>query len=79
MGLNFPKFIIFVLKKAEKTASYAHKQAGAAKRINLTLLNKIRALLFTAKFPIKFWAEALNAVVYLYNNNNKFIHSCDIN
>ncbi len=53
--------------KSEKTAPYAHKQAGAAERINLTLLNKIRALLFIAKLSIKFWAEALNAVVYLYN------------
>jgi len=40
--------------KSEKTAPYAHEQAGAAERINLTLLNKIRALLFTAKLSIKF-------------------------
>jgi len=53
--------------KSEKTAPYAHEQAGAAERINLTLLNKIRALFFTAKLSIKFWAEALYAVVYLYN------------
>jgi len=40
--------------KSEKTAPYAHEQADAAERINLTLLNKIRALLFTAKLSIKF-------------------------
>ncbi len=40
--------------KSEKTAPYAHKQAGTAERINLTLLNKIRALLLTAKLSIKF-------------------------
>ena len=31
------------------------------------MLNKIRALLFTAKLNIKFWAEALEAAVFIYN------------
>ena len=51
----------------ENTAPYAHEQAGGAERINLTLLNKVRAMLFTAKLDKRFWAEALIAAVYLYN------------
>ena len=53
--------------KSEKIASYAYEQVDAAEYINLRLLNKIWALLFIAKLSIKFWAEALYAVVYLYN------------
>ena len=51
----------------QKTAPYAHEQAGAAERINLTLLNKVRSMLFTAKLAKQFWAEALISAVYLYN------------
>ena len=51
----------------QTTAPYAKEQAGAGERINLTLLNKIRAMLFTAKLNKKFWAEALLAAVYIYN------------
>ena len=35
--------------------------------IFVILLDKIRAILFTAKLNIKFWAEALDAAVYIYN------------
>lgn len=38
----------------ENTAPYAHEQAGGAERINLTLLNKVRAMLFTAKLDKRF-------------------------
>ena len=51
----------------QKTGVYAHEQAAGGERINLTLLNKIRAMLFLAKLDKRFWAEALLAAVYLYN------------
>ena len=38
----------------QKTAPYAHEQAGLGERINLILLDKIRSLLFTAKLNLKF-------------------------
>ena len=50
-----------------KTAPYAYEQAGGAERINLILLDKIRFLLFTAKLSNEFWAEALDASVFIYN------------
>ena len=50
-----------------KTAPYAHEQAGGAERINLTLLDKIWSLLFIAKLSNEFWAEALEASIYIYN------------
>ena len=38
----------------QKTDIYAHKQAIDTKRINLTLLNKIRVILFLVKLNKKF-------------------------
>ena len=38
----------------QKTGIYAHEQAAGAERINLTLLNKIRAMLFLVKLNKKF-------------------------
>jgi hypothetical protein len=49
------------------SAPYTPEQKGAGERINRTLFNKIRALLFTSKLPLKFWDEALLSAVYLYN------------
>ena len=54
----------------ETIASYAYEQADAGERINLTLLNKIHFMLFTAKLAKEFWAEALNSAVYLYNRTS---------
>ena len=51
----------------QKTDVYAHEQAADKKRINLTLLNKIRAMLFLTKLNKKFWTKALLTAVYLYN------------
>jgi hypothetical protein len=49
------------------SAPYAHEQNGQVERPNRTVLNKVRALLFTANAPKNYWAEAAQAVVYLYN------------
>ena len=49
------------------TPPFNPEPKGGAERINRTLFNKIRALLFEAKLPRKYWAEALLSAVYLYN------------
>ena len=54
----------------QKIDIYAHEQAASEKRINLTLLNKIRVMLFLAKLNKRFWAEALLAAMYLYNKTS---------
>ena len=38
----------------QKIDIYAHEQAASEKRINLTLLNKIRVMLFLVKLNKKF-------------------------
>jgi hypothetical protein len=49
------------------SAPYAHEQNGQVERPNRTILNKVRALLFSANATKTYWAEAAQAVVYLYN------------
>jgi hypothetical protein len=47
------------------SAPYAHEQNGQVERPNRTILNKVRALLFSANASKTYWAEAVQAVVYL--------------
>ena len=51
----------------QKIDVYTHEQAVDKKRINLTLLNKIRVMLFLIKLNKRFWIEALLTTVCLYN------------
>ncbi|KAD3641560.1 hypothetical protein E3N88_30784 [Mikania micrantha] len=43
------------------------QQNGLVERMNLTLLNKVRCMLFNAGLPKQFWAEALSTAVHLVN------------
>jgi hypothetical protein len=49
------------------SAAYTHEQNGLIERINRTILEKVRCLLFTAKLPKYLWGEAVSTAVYLYN------------
>ena len=53
--------------KLRFTPPFNPEGKGGAERINRTLFDKIRALLFEAKMPTRLWAEALLTAVYLYN------------
>jgi len=53
--------------KDTTTGSYAPQQNPAVERINRTLAKKLRSLLYQARLPRKYWGEALNMAVYLYN------------
>ncbi|GAB2300656.1 hypothetical protein Dimus_038630 [Dionaea muscipula] len=50
-----------------KTVVNTPQQNGIAERMNRTLLEKVRCLLFTSKLPKYFWGEALNTAAYLIN------------
>lgn len=49
------------------TAAYTPEENGLAERSNRTIVEKARALLIEANLPIRFWAYAIRAAVYLAN------------
>lgn len=49
----------------QKTFPYILEQTGIAERMNRTILNQVRSTLNDANLPKRFWAEAVNTVVYL--------------
>nr|GEV42923.1 retrotransposon protein, putative, Ty1-copia subclass [Tanacetum cinerariifolium] len=51
------------------TAAGTPQQNGLAKRMNRTLLNKVRCLLIYSGFPDLFWAEATVTASYLINRS----------
>lgn len=50
-----------------KTPIYTKEPNGLIERINLTLLNKVRAMLIYSKAPLYLWGEAILAACYIYN------------
>lgn len=51
----------------QKSVRYTPQQNGRAERLNRTLLEKTRCLLFDANLPPEFWAEAVSTANYLRN------------
>ena len=51
------------------TTPYTPEQNGVAERFNRTITENMRAMLYHAKLPKKFWAEAINTAVYLKNRS----------
>ena len=47
------------------TTPYTPEQNGVAERFNRTIAENMRAMLYHAKLPKKFWVEATNTAVYL--------------
>lgn len=51
----------------QKTNPYTPEQNGLCERMNRTIIEKARCLLFDAKLSKEFWAEAVNTAFYLQN------------
>jgi len=49
------------------TPAYTKESNGLIERLNLTLFNKVRALLIQSNSPNYLWGEALLSAAYLYN------------
>lgn len=56
------------------TNVYTPQQNGVAERMNRTLTEKARCLLFDAGLPKSYWAEAVNMAAYIIN---KSVNSCN--
>ena len=53
----------------EFTCPYTPEQNGVSERLNRTLIETARSMIYHAKVPLKFWAEAVNTAVYLRNRS----------
>ena len=51
----------------EPTIPRTPQQNGVAERMNRTLLENARSMLYHAKMPLRFWAEAINTAAYIRN------------
>ena len=52
-----------------RTVRNTPQQNGVAERMNRTLLEKVRFLLFTYNMPKSFWGEALSTAAHLVNRS----------
>ena len=55
--------------KRQFTVAYTPQQNGVAERMNITLLEKTKAMLKTVDLAKSFWAEAVNTACYLINRS----------
>lgn len=53
----------------QKTNPYTPEQNGMSERMNRTVVEKAKCMLFDANLDKKFWAEAVNTAVYLRNRS----------
>ncbi|XP_055632900.1 uncharacterized protein LOC129773324 [Toxorhynchites rutilus septentrionalis] len=53
----------------QTSVDYTPEQNGLAERANRTIVERARCMLFDAKLPKSFWAEAAATVVYLVNRS----------
>ena len=64
---NFRKFCASKGIFHQFTNPYAPEQNGISERLNRTLVESAKSMLFYAKMPLNFWAEAVNTAAYLHN------------
>lgn len=64
---TFDRFCVAHGIKHEKSAPYSAQQNGLAERMNRTIFEKVRAMLFDSKIGKVFWAEAVHAAVNIIN------------
>ena len=53
----------------ELTSPYSPEQNGVAERLNRTIMESARSMIYHAGLPLEFWAEACNAAVYIHNRS----------
>lgn len=53
----------------QTTNSYTPEQNGLSERMNRTIVEKARCMLFDSKLEKRFWAEAVNTAIYVRNRS----------
>ena len=67
MSQKFREYLIAQGIHHEVTAANCPQQNGVAERMNRTLCESARAMLFHAGMSAGFWAEAINTAAYVHN------------
>ena len=67
MSSDFEKYLTKKGIKHETSVARCPQQNGVAERMNRTLLESARAMLYHAKLSKGFWAEAVNTAAYIRN------------
>ena len=66
---EFDKFWISRRIKKEFPIPYTPQQNGIAERLNRTIMETARAMIYHSMLPLSFWAEAVSTAVYLKNRS----------
>jgi hypothetical protein len=53
--------------RREKTVPRTQKENGVLERMNRTIMGRARSMRLHADFPLQFWADAVDTIVYLIN------------
>lgn len=65
--------LLSILRKSgilhQKTAPYTPEQNGVAERMNRTLVERSRCMIFDAKLDKSYWAEAISTAAYVINRS----------
>lgn len=61
----------------EITVPYTPEQEGVSKRMNRTLVEKARAMLFGSNVDKKFWCEVVETTAYLLNRSPASVPESD--
>jgi Reverse transcriptase (RNA-dependent DNA polymerase)/gag-polypeptide of LTR copia-type/Integrase core domain/GAG-pre-integrase domain len=69
INYKFKEYLINHGITHQLSPAYSPESNGIIERINRTLINKVRCLLFNANLPNYFWGEALLVATYLYNRS----------
>jgi hypothetical protein len=66
-GNEFKKWCRQMGVKLDYSVKYSPQQNGKAERLNRTLFEKARAILFDSELTKQMWGEAIRVATYLYN------------
>lgn len=53
----------------QKTNAYTPEQNGVSERMNRTLVERAKCMIFDAKLDVSFWGEAVNTAAYIINRS----------
>ena len=66
---NFIKYCAEKGIMHELTSPYCPEQNGVVERLNRTIMESARSMIYHAGLPLDFWAEACNTAVYIHNRS----------